>query len=66
MPTSISCSEGGNVVAVAFTDDKIRIVDSRIKQNPSPEGNLVLEGEHTDIIKYIFLSPDGTILFSSG
>jgi hypothetical protein len=31
VPTSLSCSQGGKVVAIAFTDEKIRIVDFRMK-----------------------------------
>ena len=31
IPTCISCSERGNLVAVGYTDEKIRIIDVRVK-----------------------------------
>jgi WD40 repeat protein len=68
VPTSLSCSYGGNILACAFTDDKIRILDFRIKptQKGASTESVILEGEHTDFIKQISLSPDGTVLLSSG
>lgn len=67
VPTSLSCSEGGNVVAVAFTDETIKIVDFRIKNSGEKSSPvMVLEGEHSEFIKNISLSSDGTVLFSSG
>ena len=67
VPTSLSCSEGGNVVAVAFTDETIKIVDFRIKNSGEKSSPvMVLEGEHSEFIKNIQLSSDGTVLFSSG
>ena len=67
VPTSLACSYGGNILACAFSDDKIRIIDFRVKQQQKggPE-SMTLEGEHTDFIKQINLSADGTILLSSG
>ena len=60
MPTSLSCSQGGKVVAVAFTDEKIRIIDFRVKQtlaaisgDGSDRATMTLEGEHSDLIKKI-------------
>jgi hypothetical protein len=47
VPTSLSCSEGGNIVAVAFTDETIKIVDFRIKNSGEKSSPvIVLEGEH--------------------
>lgn len=69
MPTSISCSQGGNVVAVAFTDEKIRILDFRVGPSETQDiGNatMILSEEHTDLVKKIQLSPDGTLLLSAG
>lgn len=68
VPTALSCSQGGNILAAAFTDDKIRILDFRV---PPPKGSkqdstMLLEGEHTDLVKQLALSPDGTVLLSAG
>ena len=57
------------MVAVAFTDEKIRIIDFRMGPCQTQDiGNatMLLEGEHSDIIKKVVLSPDGTLLLSSG
>lgn len=32
IPTCVSCSLGGNIVAVGFTDEKIRVMDMRLKE----------------------------------
>lgn len=54
-------------MAVAFTDEKIRIIDFRVKPASKDDiSTIVLEGEHTDLIKKIQISPDGTELFSAG
>ncbi len=58
-------------MAVAFTDEKIRIVDLRVKPTKdqlTERGNatLILEGQHSDLIKKIKMSPDGTNLLSTG
>jgi WD40 repeat protein len=56
-------------VAVSFTDEKLRIIDFRTGPSQTQDiGNatMQLEGEHSDIIKRIVLSPDGTLLISAG
>ena len=63
VPATIACSQGGNIVAVAFTDEKIRVIDFRI---PTSAGEAALVLEHTDMIKQICLSNDGTLCLSSG
>jgi hypothetical protein len=50
IPTALQCSYGGNILACAFTDDKIRIVDFRVKQKTTSD-TMILEGEHTDFVK---------------
>jgi hypothetical protein len=40
---------GGNILAVAFTDEKIRIYDFRKKN--ATDNEMILEGEHSDLIK---------------
>ena len=50
IPTALECSYGGNILAGAFTDDKIRIFDFRVKQKTTAE-TMILEGEHTDFVK---------------
>ena len=56
------------MVAAAFTDEKIRIIDFRVKQTAIEGENTtaILEGEHSDLIKKIQMSPDGTLLLSAG
>ena len=57
------------MVAAAFTDEQIRILDFRVGPSETQDiGNatMILSEEHTDMIKKIQLSPDGTILFSTG
>jgi WD40 repeat protein len=69
VPTSLSCSHGGNLLAVAFTDENIRIIDFRVGPSLTKDiGNatMILEGEHSDIIKKVKLSPDGVLLLSAG
>lgn len=56
-------------MAVSFTDEKLRIIDFRTGPSQTQDiGNatMQLEGEHSDIIKRIVLSPDGTLLISAG
>jgi hypothetical protein len=31
VPTCLSCSEGGNIVIVGFTDDSLKLFDMRLK-----------------------------------
>jgi len=56
LPTALSCSYGGNILASAFTDDKIRLYDFRVKQKSKSIEPMILEGEHTDFIKQLSLS----------
>ena len=54
LPTSLACSYGGSILACAFTDEKIRVRDFRMKstqKGASTSEIMVLEGEHTDFIK---------------
>jgi hypothetical protein len=53
---------GGNILACAFTDDKIRVLDFRLRT--AKKEAMVLESDHTD--KQLALSSDGTVLLSSG
>ncbi len=39
-PTSISCSKGGFIIAVGYTDDKIRVIDMRVRGNKQCEFEL--------------------------
>ena len=65
LPTTLSCSQGGNILAVGCTDEKIRIMDFRMRSEGN-NGELLLEDEHTDMIKKVQLSPDGMVCFSAG
>jgi hypothetical protein len=56
LPTALSCSYGGNILASAFTDDKIRLLDFRVKLKKNSIEPIILEGEHTDFIKQLSLS----------
>ena len=61
IPTCLSCSQGGNIIVIGFTDDSIRFVDLRIKNTIIQE----LEGGHSDMIKAIKLSDDGMMCLSA-
>lgn len=48
-------------MACAFTDEQqIRIIDFRARPKKFNDATMVLEGEHTEFVKQIALSPDGT------
>ena len=57
------------MVATSFTDENIRVIDFRIGPSVTKDiGNatMILEGEHSDIIKKVYFSPEGTLLLSTG
>jgi WD40 repeat protein len=64
IPTSVSCSLGGSIVAVGFTDEKIRVLDMRMDEKKRQV--IELSGGHTDIIRCVKLSPDGMVCLSAG
>lgn len=63
IPTCVSCSLGGNLVTIGFTDDKLKLYDMRAK---GENFDLVLEGGHTDIVRKVKISDDGMICYSVG
>jgi len=64
IPTCVSCSLGGNIVAIGYTDEKIRVMDMRVSENKRQV--IELCGSHSDIIKCVKLSPDGLVCLSAG
>lgn len=64
IPTCVSCSQGGFIIAVGYTDERIRILDMRIKGDKQCEFELA--GQHSDIVKSVKLSPDGMVCLSAG
>ena len=54
-------------MAVSFTDEHIRVIDFRIGPSTTQDiGNATMQLEHSDLIKKVQLSPDGTLLVSTG
>ena len=64
IPTCISCSQGGYIIAIGYTDEKVRIIDMRVKGNKP--GEFEMQSQHSDIIKCLSLSPDGMVCLSAG
>lgn len=50
VPTCLSSSIGGNILAVGFTDDNLKLLDMRMKKG-NDDNIFELEGGHTDMIK---------------
>jgi len=63
IPTCISCSLGGKLVTIGFTDDKLKLYDMRAKEENI---DFVLEGGHSDIVRKVKISDDGMICYSVG
>lgn len=61
IPTCISCSHGGNLVVIGFTDDKLRFLDVRIKGD---DFIFELEGSHSNTIRSVRMSGDGVMCSS--
>jgi WD40 repeat protein len=64
IPTCISCSQGGYIVAIGYTDEKVRIIDMRARGDKPAE--FEMHSQHSDIIKCLSLSPDGMVCLSAG
>jgi len=55
------------VVAASFTDEQVRVIDFRIGPSTTQDiGNATMQLEHSDLIKKVQLSPDGTLLVTTG
>ena len=63
VPTCISCSLGGNLVTIGFTDDRLRLYDMRTKGD---DFYSELECGHTNIPRQVKLSSDGMVCYSVG
>lgn len=64
IPTCISCSQGGYIIAIGYTDERVRLIDMRVKGNRPCE--FEMQSQHSDIIKCLSLSPDGMVCLSAG
>ncbi|CDW87994.1 UNKNOWN [Stylonychia lemnae] len=56
--------QGGNIIAIGYTDEVIKIIDMRIRGDQSHQ--FELRGEHQDSIRQVKLSPDGMVCLSAG
>ena len=67
-PLSMTCSPSGNLVFAGFSNDTLRMIDSRISDKKS--GNLVTkflkDGGHTGLVKSLCVSSDESVLYSGG
>jgi WD40 repeat protein len=65
VPTCLSVSSGGNIVAVGFTEDAIKVYDMRQgSSRQTDDWYFELEG-HNDMVKAIKLSSDGMVCLST-
>jgi len=63
VPTCISCSQGGMLVVIGFTDDKLKLFDMRMKGD---DFHIDLDGGHSNTVKGVKISPDGMTCYSIG
>ena len=61
-PTCMVCSSSGNIVFAAYSDNTMRMIDTRSKYK-----NKVFEkGGHRDLIKSLLVSSDESVVYSGG
>jgi len=63
----MACGNSGNLVFVAFSDNSLKMIDTRMPEKET--GYLVrdLTGSHEDsLIKSLLVSPDESVVYSGG
>lgn len=65
-PTAMAASESGNLVFMAYSDNSLKMIDTRVPDKGTAFLTQDFQGGHSDLIKSLCVSPDESVVYSGG